>query len=298
VPLIPVNTYRARAALRMVLGTLLAACAWAQAPPGIDPLGSDPPPDAAHPPAMVQLTVPSHGADLFGVYYRAAGAAPHATVVLLHGFPGFEQNEDLAQAARRAGFNVFIFHYRGAWGSGGSYSFTHCIEDVESMLAYLRVPANAARLGVDRRRLVLVGHSVGGHIAGIVAARDPGVVGVAMISAANRRLQLARPGGSAELRAHFQAQLAPLSGADAGALVAELTAHASDWDLPELAPRWRGRAVLIVFSEGALTAAVRATDPAHLTQLHLPTDHAYSGARVALARALIAWLEANVPAPR
>ncbi len=61
--------------------------------------------------------------------------------------------------------------------------------------------------------------------------------------------------------------------------------------------------MLIVSSEddfraqaAATGAAVRASDPAHLTQLHLPTDHAYSSARVALA--LIAWLEASAAAPR
>lgn len=263
-----------------------------------DPVTQDPAADAAHPPQMAELTLPSHDVELYGVYYRAAGAGAHATVLFLHGFPGFEQNEDLAQALRRAGFNVLIFHYRGAWGSQGSYSFTHCIEDVEAVLAYLRAPAQAARLGIDPKRLVLIGHSVGGYVAGIVAARDANVLGVAMISAANRRLAMARPGWDAEIRAHFQAELGPLHGADAAALAGELRTHAHDWDLVELAPRWKGRPVFIASSDDAfraeadaITAAARAADDAHLTSVHLVTDHAFSGQRIALAQALVSWLE-------
>lgn len=282
----------------LLAAAFLASPVGAALPPPFDPVGADPAPDAAHPAQLVQLTLPSHGAQLYGVYYRAAGATPHATVLMLHGFPGFEQNEDLAQAARRAGFNALIFHYRGAWGSSGSYSFAHCIEDVHAVLAYLRTPANAQRLGVDPGRLVLVGHSVGGHLAGIVAAEDRALLGVAMISAANRALEMQQPGWHEQIRAHFDAQLAPLHGTSGESLARELTAHARDWDLIELAPRWQGRAVLVVSSDDAfrkeadaIGAAARAADPAHVTLLHLATDHSYSDTRVALSRALLAWLQ-------
>lgn len=46
--------------------------------------------------------------------YMAAGAGPHPTVLLLHGLPGNEQNVDLAQSIRRAGWNVLTLHYRGS----------------------------------------------------------------------------------------------------------------------------------------------------------------------------------------
>ena len=209
----------------LLLMALLSARALADTP-AFDPVAADPAPDAEHPAAFSELTLPSHGAELYGVYYRAAGAVAHPTVLMLHGFPGYEQNEDLAQALRRGGYNVLIFHYRGAWGSHGTYSFTHCIEDVEAVLAYLRMPAHAASLGVDPRRLVLVGHSVGGHLAGIVAARDPRVLGVALVSAANRRVAMARPGWDEQIRAHFQAEVGPLHGADGAALSRELRTHA------------------------------------------------------------------------
>jgi pimeloyl-ACP methyl ester carboxylesterase len=58
---------------------------------------------------------------LNAVIYVAAGKGPHPTLLLLHGFPGNEQNLDLAQAARRAGWNVLTLHYRGSWGSPGPF---------------------------------------------------------------------------------------------------------------------------------------------------------------------------------
>ena len=75
---------------------------------------SDPAPDPVHPPRSAQVLVPSHGLGMSGLFYLAGGAGPHPTIVILHGFPGKEQNLDLAQAVRRAGWNVPTLHYRGA----------------------------------------------------------------------------------------------------------------------------------------------------------------------------------------
>ena len=293
---------RARGCLTLACAAMLTVRPAAAIPAAIDPLAADAPADAVHAPQMAELTIPSHGTTMYGVFYRAAGAGPHPTVVLLHGFAGFEQNEDLAQAVRRAGFNALIFHYRGAWGSGGAFSFAHCVADAQAVLAYLRNATQALRLGVDPERLLLVGHSVGAHVAGIVGARDSAVAGVALISAANRRLAMSRPGWAEQTRARFQEELGPLRGASASGLVRELEVHQRDWDLVRLAPRWRGRPVLIVSSDDrfydedvAVLDAVRATDPTHLTAVHLSTDHAYSGQRVALTRALLEWLTQFTP---
>ncbi len=281
---------RGPAALLLVM--LMGAVARATAPE--EAVALDPPP-AAPAPQMLEMAIPSHGSRLFGTYYQAGGAGLHPTLVLLHGFAGFEQNEDLAQAARRAGFNVLLFHYRGAWGSEGSFSFVHCIEDTQAVLAYLR--QRARLLGVDSGRLLLAGHSVGGHVAGIVAARDPALAGVAMISAANRRLAMMRPGWAAETRTRFAGELGPLRGATSAGLVAELLGHAGEWDLVHLAPRWAPRPVLVVSSDDrfrdeddAISEAVRTTGGSPLSAVYLATDHVYSGQRVALARAVLAWL--------
>ena len=63
----------------------------------LEPVIADGARDAAHPARMEQMEVPLHGEVTFGVFYGAAGGGMHPTVLLLHGFPGYEQNADLAQ---------------------------------------------------------------------------------------------------------------------------------------------------------------------------------------------------------
>lgn len=67
------------------------------------PIATDPARDTAAPASMEEVMVPSHGQQLLGVFYLAAGSGAHPTAVIMHGFPGYEQNLDLAQAIRRAG---------------------------------------------------------------------------------------------------------------------------------------------------------------------------------------------------
>src|SRR3954464_12079314 len=166
---------------------MLAAPALAHVPPAqINPaIYTDPPHDKAHPPGMEVLHIPSGGVKINGVAYTAAGAGPHPVLVLMHGLPGNEKNLDLAQAVRRAGWTVITFNYRGSRGSPGRFSFAGNLEDARAVLAWLRDPANAARLGTATRRIGVAGHSMGGWVTAMIGERDAGLAGVLLISAAN-----------------------------------------------------------------------------------------------------------------
>src|SRR4051812_40519824 len=74
----------------------------------------DQPRDDANPTRNEAVWIPSGGIVMNGVMLVAAGSEPHPTVLNLHGLPGNEQNLDLAQVLRRAGYNVLSFHYRGS----------------------------------------------------------------------------------------------------------------------------------------------------------------------------------------
>src|SRR6185436_1070940 len=161
------------------LALALGGAAQAQTPPP-PALFRDPPADTAHPARMEVLHIPSGGVQINGVAYLAAGAGPHPTVVLFHGLPGNEKNLDLAQAIRRAGWNVVTVNYRGSWGSPGNFSFRGNLADARATLAYVR--ANAEKLGVDARKLVVIGHSMGGWVTSQTAAADPDVAGAVLIS--------------------------------------------------------------------------------------------------------------------
>ena len=288
----------------------LAACApmnaiAAPVEPVVDAaITSDPARDAVHPAAMFQVAIPSHEALMFGVFYRAAGGDPHPTVLLLHGLPGFEQNGDLAQVIRRAGWNVLIFHYRGAWGSGGTFSFSNCIDDVHAALDYLRAPENVLRLGIDPHRLALIGHSMGGFLAGIGSQHDDGVLGVALVSAWNPGVFATRP--SAELDKQqleeFRGDVGPLTGATPEGLLEEAKKNAASWDLVAHANLWNGRPVLVVESDDflhlddvAIATAVRKIPAGQITEAQMVTDHGYSDHRIALATTLLGWLKQLEP---
>ncbi len=259
---------------------------------------------------MAELTIDSHGCAMSAILYIPQGPGPHPTVALLHGFPGNERNLDLAQVLRRAGWNVMVFHYRGNWGSAGDYSFAHVLEDVEAALAFLRSGEARAAHRVDASRLVLVGHSLGGFAALMVAASDAGVAAMASISGVNfavsARALVGLPRQEALLM--FQEALSRLHGTTAETLLEEILQHGDDWDLARLAGVLAGRPVLLVAAsrdEGLppeahhapLVKALRDAGSRQLTEVVLDSDHGYNDRRIALARTLLAWLQGLPIAP-
>ncbi len=283
---------------------LLAAIAlpWrAQAlPPAVD---TDPPADKAHPAMLQVVHIPAHGVAINGVLYTASGAGAHPAVVLLHGFPGNEQNLDLAQAIRRDGWTVLTLHYRGSWGSPGTYAFAHVFEDAQSALDFVRNPANAARYGIDTKHVVLIGHSLGGMAAAFVGRTNPSLAGVGLISAADfGRIPGRVPGGRAGL-ADFMAQnMESLAGVTPVQLAEETLAHAPEWDFVDYAEGLAKHRLLLVTSDDGLAAdndalgtAVRKTGGGPVTATHIATDHSYSDHRIALQAAVIDWLHTVRP---
>lgn len=293
------------AALLFSATFLCAVSALAQTPAA---LTTDPTPDAANPPSMVSLAgVPSHGENLLGVFYLAAGAGPHPTLVLMHGFPGYEQNLDLAQAIRRAGWNVLAVHYRGSWGVKGTFSYAHAIEDAGAEVAFVRDPANIAKYHIDPNKIVLLGHSMGGFMVASAAAHDPKVAGVIMISAWNIGGSFPPPEAGAAviekvkkgMAASFIADnnVAPLAGCTAESLVDEAYAHRTEWNFDTFAPALASRPFLVITAndglapaDHAFVVALQKAGDTHVTETHFATDHSYSGQRIALTTAILNWL--------
>jgi len=267
---------------------------------------TDPAPGKDFPAAIQTFQLPSHGVLLNAFVYVASGAGPHPTVILLHGFPGNERNLDLAQSIRRAGWDVLFFDYRGSWGTPGDFSFTHCIEDTQSALAYLRDPSTAAKLRSDPKTIVLVGHSMGGFAALETAALDPAVEAVVTISAADMGAGRLRnvPAGKFDaavgsVAAGYASEgMAPLAGTSAEGLAREIIAHAGEWDFVNLAPKLATRPLLVVTSDDGLAdsndafvAALRRAGNTKVTAIHMPTDHSYSDHRIAMQQAVLSALE-------
>ncbi len=279
-------------------------------PVGFDPVSSDPSPfDETNPPRLAETVFDSGDAGLNAILYESQGPGPHPTVVLLHGFPGNERNLDLAQAIRRAGWNVVFFHYRGAWGSGGTFTFLHVLEDVEAVVDAISRPAFAADHRIDPARIALVGHSMGGFAALVAGAELERVRCVASISGANLGAMARTIGSMPERAADFAKTLdgwsGPIRGPGGAALVAELVRYAERFDTTSHASALARKGVLLIaggrdrvtpatFHHEPLAEALRAADARSLaTTIFEQADHAYSGHRIALARRVIGWLETD-----
>ena len=287
-----------------VLATLLAAMSGAHAA-SAEAAGSilrDPVRDSKHPATNTALLVPSAGMGMNAVLMQASGAGSKPTLVLLHGLPGNEQNLDLAQAIRRAGWNVLTLHYRGSWGSPGNFSIAGAIEDAEAAMAFLQQPENAAKYHIDTHRLFIGGHSMGGLAAALYAARHTDQAGLLLVDTWNAGLdgkQLnAHPEAFKQAVDSFDDLGNSLAGTDATRLVQETQAHASDWDLNQYAPALAQRPALVIgatYGGGEankqLADAIRAQHKGKISSLTIDSDHAFADHRLALSAAVVSWLQ-------
>jgi len=257
-------------------------------------IATDPVPDPAHPARMEVLHIPSGGGKINGIAYVPSGAGAHPILILFHGLPGNEKNLDLAQAVRRAGWTVVATNYRGSWGSPGDFTFRHCLEDGEAVLAWVK--AHAAEIGGDPTRIVLGGHSMGGWVTANTAAKHPELAGAVLISAAEM-------GGRTTPRDKLVESMADnmetLANTSAERMADELLAAGKEWSFAPLAPGLAKVPLLVLTSDDglapaadALTAAVRALPGARVAAQHAATNHGWADHRIALEAAVIDWLAA------
>jgi pimeloyl-ACP methyl ester carboxylesterase len=262
---------------------------------------------------MEEIAISNEGARMNGLLYLAAGAGPHPVVLLLHGYPGFERNLDLAQAVRRAGYDVIYFDYRGTWGSAGTFSYSHALQDVDVVLSWARSPAIAEKYHFDSTRLTLVGHSFGGWLSLMTAARQPANVCVAAFAAENAGWDGSRvpdhPDERTEQLDYFRATTgdgAPIR-ASAEDVQNEIIQNAASWNYLTLANALKNHALLSISStrdspdedvamHKQLVDAVHNAGGTRVRNLVFNDDHPFSSHRVALAEALVRWLRQDCAA--
>jgi len=251
----------------------------------------------------------SRGARMNALMYRAAGAGPHPVAVFLHGFPGNEKNLDLAQAVRRGGWDAIYFNYRGSWGSGGTFSFANALEDVGTVLAWVRTPANASKYRLTPSRIAIIGHSFGGWLALLAVRKEPAPVCVAGLAAWNvgwRAQHLSEPAQREEVMSDLRETTDPAGGplrSTPEALFQEISTAPAEWDYLSAAGAASGRAVLLVAAtrdtpdedpamHDRLARAMRAAG-GKVRSVTLEDDHPFSSSRLRLAELLVQWLNGD-----
>jgi uncharacterized protein len=243
---------------------------------------------------MTVVHIPTHGLLINGVVYQASGAGLHPTIVICHGLPGNEKNLDLAQAVRRAGWNAVTFNYRGSWGSPGKFRFVQNLEDAAAVLEYLRTPSNVAALGIDTRRIVLAGHSMGDWVTAMTAAKDSALSGAILISAGD----IGKPRDTQEqLVALMAGDMESLAGVTPQRMANEITANAKAFSIGNAVPGLTKLPLLVITSDdglapvaAALVKQIEAQGGKNVKTAHFATDHSYSDHRIALESEVLQWL--------
>jgi pimeloyl-ACP methyl ester carboxylesterase len=265
---------------------------------------NDPAPDPTQPsPRSAQVLIPSHGVEMNGLFYLAGGKGLHPTFVLLHGFPGNEQNLDLAQAIRRAGWNVLTLHYRGSWGSPGDFSIAHVLEDADAVMEFVRRDDIAEKFGIDTQRIVIGGHSMGGFASAAHARKDEHLFGVVLLDAWNVGAtadEFSKVSGAARAALaakEFDDLGNSLHGATASSTADELVAHRTEWNFRSWAKDLTRQPLLVIGAskaggeENRKLAESVARAGGQVTNITLTSDHSFQNHRIALAAEVVRWLQ-------
>ena len=253
-----------------------------------------------------ELTFNSAGDRMSGLAYLAAGAGPHPTILLLHGYPGNEKNLDVAQAMRSNGWNVVFFHYRGSWGSEGEFSLLNAEQDVQTVLQYITDKDNAAKLRIDHNLISIVGHSMGGHMA-IAGILDNPLVNCAVTyDGANMGVSdvgvIADPETNVPWKAYSDT-LFMLNGWSGDKAEKELKAHGKALNLVRRVNTLNGRPVLLIAADTdvipmkshikPLLAALRKTSNSNVSYQLIDDDHSFNSSRKELIASTAKFLNAN-----
>ena len=259
-------------------------------------------PEGMERPSVAALRIPSGDGTLYALCGKPGGerGEKHPAILLLHGFPGYEQNRDLARALCRIGMTVFFFHYRGCWGSPGAYRLAHLPEDAASALSFLT--GHAEELSVDPEHIYVFGHSMGGFAAMNLLAERPRVRGAILMAPCDiEKMYLTD-------RANFDALIegaVPVLNVDSGEVLAEeCRQNAERWQFCDLAQRLDPALPMLLLTasrdshlppavyglplwESLRSAGIRAEY--HETD----TGHSFLTSRIAMIRQVAEWIAAR-----
>ena len=254
----------------------------------------DPSP-AVHPGAESMRIMGRRGAILSLLY--TPGTSPAPAVLLSHGFPGSEQNMDLAQALRRMGFAVMTYHYSGSWGSDGDFSFRNCLEDAETILETLKQHS-----AVDASCIYAVGHSMGGFITAHLLARHPELRAGVLICPWDVARSYALPEAHEKLKYVLDCGYGWLRGVSETTFHAELAQDTDSLRLDKLAPQLVGKPVYCIgasededtpleFNQRPLRDAMLAAGADDRFRYEeLPGDHSFNSGRIMLLDTICRYL--------
>jgi hypothetical protein len=270
-----------------------------------DPVTQDAPNDPNFPASMQPVSFTSNGCRLLGTFFFASGEGLHPTILLLHGFPGNEVNFDIAHAIRRMGFNVMVFHYRGCWGSEGEYRWTNLVEDTDNAIKFLKSKSAEENYKVDRSKIILIGHSMGGFSAVYTSIKYEEIKNVASLAGFNSGLFGEFIEGNNELIQFSADTMQPamefVRCESAITLLNEMITNKKEWNLLNHLETLKNKNWLIIAAKHdtiapidihhkPLVGALKMAGALNFHEHILETGHSFSDSRIKLTKIICEWL--------
>lgn len=266
-----------------------------------DPVAMDPVVgEGAGPGRLEHLSIGD--APLLGALLLPGGEAPCPAVILCHGFPGHDDNMDIAHMLTRGGIASAVFHYSGSWGSGGRFSFLGMVEGVREVISHLR--KEHAEYGIDPDRISLVGYSMGGWAAMMAAADDPSIRNIAFVAGFNlgltdRYVSLSEENENRMLET-LSSSMPPLSGCSPEGLMREIRENSKRFDLLNIASVLAYRSILMIcgnldetshpaFHHDLILTALREAGAMDVEEVRIDAGHSFIGKRIELQDSLWKW---------
>jgi pimeloyl-ACP methyl ester carboxylesterase len=257
----------------------------------------------------VTIEFPSQGSQVHGRVFPAGGEALRPTLLLVPGFPGNPNDvAGMGDSLSRLGINVVMFNPRGMHASEGSFSFEHTIEDIGAALRWLERDEVRQRFKIDPGKVTLGGHSYGGGMAMVYAAKDTRVRRLISISGADtgetiRELQR-NPASAEAMRKSLSGMLAqrgPVRMDNVETAFQEISKLENVYVLSENAANLADRSILLIgaWEDVQVTVdqtvlpfyrALKRSKAADVTFLVYHADHQFGAVRERLASDIRDWL--------
>ena len=261
--------------------------------------------DWNHPYTIAPLIFTSNNEKLIGTVFLTAGIGPHPTVLLLHGFPGNELNYDIAHMLRRSGFNVVLFHYRGAWGSTGSFTFSNGIEDVNNAIRFLKSDKARKDFNIDKEKIILIGHSYGGFTALLNSVDYNDIKHIAFLAGFNFGYfaQFIRQDKNIEAATMEGLTLGSqiVNNADPKLLFNEIMGNQNKWNLISLSEKLKEKNILLVGAEYDSVSPIQihhiplleklSKTENKITDVIIQSEHSFSCCRIKLNEVIYNWIK-------
>ncbi|MEL6923610.1 MAG: alpha/beta fold hydrolase [Bacteroidota bacterium] len=256
-----------------------------------DPVPTDATIDANEAPAFNRELIINIAGDSIAAYALIAkNKTPKATVILIPGYPGNDNNFDLAQALRKNAYNVILFNHRGAWGSQGQYSYSNCLEDVEALVDYFGQTKVAADLRIAPDRFSLIGRSYGGGIALLKGHELAAVKNIIAITSVNYGSLMQQYNSLEELsgyRRYMRKQI--MMQHDIDAFLQELLDKKNSFNIANYKTAIAQKRVLLIDDSDKNKDWIDALEG--VQSVVLPSDHNFIETREQLIQLVLDWMK-------